>query len=131
MSPTIEIFKITLTFEGVLMLFLGFFDISVSLESAKNHQNRGLHIWRTPCIMVQVLIAPKFYPHLHYWDTVFTLRIQILSFLSKFFLNCKWLSNLPMKEKNIRFESGRLMIFGVLFESAAHACQNCQDSRKP
>ena len=30
------------------MLLLRFFDISVSLESAKNHRNRGLHIWRTP-----------------------------------------------------------------------------------
>ena len=33
------------------MLLLDFFDISVSLESAKNHWNRGLHIWRTPWII--------------------------------------------------------------------------------
>ena len=49
MSHTLEIFKINLTFVGVLMLLLGSFDISISLESAKNHWNRGLHIWRSPC----------------------------------------------------------------------------------
>jgi len=44
-------------------------------------------------------------------------------------------SHLPMKEKNIGFKSGRLTIFGVLSLSltkdAAHACQNCPESRKP
>ena len=34
------------------MLLLRFFDISFSLESAKNHKNRGLHIWRYPCLEV-------------------------------------------------------------------------------
>ena len=34
------------------MLLLRFFYISVSLESAKTHRNRGLHIWRTPCLIL-------------------------------------------------------------------------------
>ena len=43
-AHTHETFKINLTFKDVLMLLLRFFDISFSLESAKNHGNRGLHV---------------------------------------------------------------------------------------
>ena len=69
MSHTLQIFKINITFEDFLTLLLRFFDISFSLESAKNHRNRGLHVWRSPCpiivgkswILTNIFTASTFY----------------------------------------------------------------------
>ena len=52
MSQILEILIINITFEGVLMLTLGFFVIYVSLR----HQNRGLHI--TVTFVAQMQFRP-------------------------------------------------------------------------
>ena len=52
-------------------------------------------------------LSSQFYPHLHYWATVFfTLRIQILSLSDRFILNRERLSNLPMKEETLGSKLG-------------------------
>ena len=38
MSHNLQIFKIIITFENVIMIFLRFFAISFSFQSAKNHR---------------------------------------------------------------------------------------------
>ena len=55
----------------------------------------------------------QWYPQLHYWDNAFfALRIQILSFSGEFILNCKWLSDLPMKEKTLGSNPGEYNLWG-------------------
>ena len=70
MSHILETFKISLTFEVVLMLLLRFFNVSVSLESAKNHWNRGLHLWRTPCFILSLI---RSFWKMHYSQNALTL----------------------------------------------------------